>query len=41
MIPISKDKIVSKGRLGPGQIIAINLDQGKVFNNRSIKDHIS
>jgi len=41
MIPISNDKVVSKGRLGPGQIIAVNLDQGKVFNNRSIKDHIS
>jgi len=41
MIPISNDKVVSKGRLGPGQIIAINLDQGKFFNNKSIKDHIS
>jgi len=41
MIPIPNDKVVSKGRLGPGQIIAVNLDQGKVFNNRSIKDHIS
>ena len=41
MIPISNDKIVSRGRLGPGQIIAINLDKGKFFNNKSIKDHIS
>jgi len=41
MIPISSDKVVSKGRLGPGQIIAVNLDQGKFFNNKSIKDHIS
>ena len=41
MIPIPNDKVVSKGRLGPGQIIAVNLDQGKVFNSKSIKDHIS
>jgi len=41
MIPIPNDTVVSKGRLGPGQIIAVNLDQGKVFNSKSIKDHIS
>ena len=41
MVPISNDKVVSKGRLGPGQIIAVNLDQGKVFNSKSIKDYIS
>ena len=41
MVPISDNKVVSRGRLGPGQIIAVNLDQGKVFNSKSIKDHIS
>jgi len=41
MVPIPNDKVILRGRLGPGQIIAVNLDQGKVFNNRSIKDHIS
>ncbi len=41
MVSIPNDKIVSRGRLGPGQIIAVNLDQGKVFNSKSIKDHIS
>jgi len=41
MIPIPNDKVVSKGRLGPGQIIAVNLDQGKVYDNKSIKNHIS
>ncbi len=41
MISIPNDKVVSKGRLGPGQIIAVNLDQGKVFDSKSIKDHIS
>ncbi len=41
MIPIANDKIISKGKLGPGQIVAVNLDQGKFFNNKSIKDKIS
>ena len=41
MIPIPNDMVVSKGRLGPGQIIAVNLDQGKVFDSQSIKDQVS
>ena len=41
MIPIPNNKVVSKGRLGPGQIIAVNLEQGKVFDSKSIKNHIS
>jgi len=41
MIPIPKNKVLFRGRLGPGQIIAVNLDQGKIFNSKSIKDHIS
>ncbi len=41
MIPISNDKVISKGRLGPGQIIAVNLDKGKFFNSKDIKDYIS
>ena len=41
MIEIPNDRVLSKGRLGPGQIIAVNLDQGILFNSKSIKDHIS
>ncbi|MBO6489559.1 MAG: glutamate synthase large subunit, partial [Pelagibacteraceae bacterium] len=41
MVPIPNDKIVFKGRLGPGQVIAINLDKGKVYDSKSIKNHIS
>ncbi len=41
MIPILNSKVAFKGRLGPGQIIAINLDKGKIFDSKSIKDHIS
>mgnify|MGYP001473687852 CR=1 FL=1 len=41
MVQIPNKKIISKGRLGPGQIIAVNLDKGKFFDSKSIKDHIS
>ena len=41
MIPISDEKIIFKGRLGPGQAIAVNLEKGKVFDSKSIKDQIS
>ena len=41
MVPIPNDKIVFKGRLGPGQIIAVNLDKGKVHDSKSIKNYIS
>jgi len=41
MVPIPNDKIVFKGRLGPGQIIAVNLDKGKVYDSKSIKNYIS
>ena len=41
MIPIPNDKVISKGRLGPGQIIAVNLENGKFFDSKNIKDYIS
>ncbi len=41
MIEIPEDKIISKGRLGPGQIIAIELKKGKLFKDQELKDYIS
>tara|TARA_Y100000590_G_scaffold8259_1_gene10350 strand:- start:4983 stop:9485 length:4503 start_codon:yes stop_codon:yes gene_type:complete len=41
MVPIPNEKIISKGRLGPGQIIAIDLDNGKIYDSKSIKNKIS
>ena len=38
MIKISEEKIVEKGKLGPGQIIAIDLKKGKLFKDKEIKD---
>ena len=41
MIKIPEEKIVSKGKLGPGQIIAIDLKEGKLFKDKEIKDYIA
>ena len=41
MIPFPNKKIIFKGRLGPGQAIAIDLDKGKVYDSKSLKDKIS
>ncbi len=41
MIPVPENNVYSKGRLGPGQIIAVNLDKGKFFTSKDIKDYIS
>ena len=38
MIKIPEEKIVEKGKLGPGQIIAIDLKKGKLFKDKAIKD---
>ena len=41
MIQISEEKIISKGKLGPGQIIAIDLKKGKLFKDKEIKDYLA
>ena len=41
MINIPEEKIISKGKLGPGQIIAIDLKKGKLFKDKEIKDYLA
>jgi len=41
MIPLLDNKIIFKGRLGPGQAIAINLSSGQVYDSKSLKNKIS
>ncbi|KPU82100.1 glutamate synthase [SAR11 cluster bacterium PRT-SC02] len=41
MINIPEEKIVKKGRLGPGELIAVELKQGKLYQDKEIKDLIS
>jgi len=41
MVQIPENKIISKGRLGPGQLIAVNLKKGKIYRDKEIKDYLS
>jgi glutamate synthase (NADPH/NADH) large chain len=41
MISFPNEKIVFNGRLGPGQAIAVNLDNGQIYDSKSLKDTIS
>ena len=41
MVQIPENKIISKGRLGPGQLIAVNLKNGKIYKDKDIKDYLS
>ncbi|WP_230483860.1 glutamate synthase large subunit [Sphingomonas sp. Leaf21] len=41
MVVVPEASITAKGRLGPGQMIAVDLAQGKLYDDRAIKDQIS
>src|SRR3546814_7666571 len=41
MVLLPEASIRKKGRLGPGQMIAIDLDEGKLYDDRAIKDRIA
>ena len=41
MIELNEKKILSKGRLGPGEIIGVRIEKGKIFSNDQIKDYLA
>ncbi len=41
MVLVPESTIVKKGRLGPGEMIAVNLDEGKLYNDSALKDRIA
>ena len=41
MVVLPETTILEKGRLGPGQMIAVNLDEGKLYRDGELKDRIS
>ncbi|KQS03319.1 glutamate synthase [Sphingomonas sp. Leaf357] len=41
MVVVPESTIVEKGRLGPGQMIAVDLDEGRLFKDLEIKDKIA
>jgi len=41
MVPIDEATVVEKGALGPGQIIAVDMQEGKLFHDTEIKDKLA
>ena len=41
MVPVPEAVVIEKGRLGPGQMIAVDLDEGAVLHDRAVKDRIA
>ena len=41
MVKIDEPTVVEKGRLGPGQMIAVDLEAGKLFHDKEIKDALA
>jgi glutamate synthase (NADPH) large chain len=41
MVVLPEASITRKGRLGPGEMIAVDLDQGRLYEDTAIKDQIS
>ena len=38
MVPVNEAHVREKGRIGPGQMIAVDLREGRLFHDREIKD---
>jgi glutamate synthase (NADPH) large chain len=41
MVVVPEATIIAKGRMGPGQMIAVDLDTGTLFDDEAIKDKIA
>ena len=41
MVVVPESTIIAKGRLGPGEMIAVDLDEGRLLQDRAVKDRIS
>ncbi|MEO0502476.1 MAG: glutamate synthase large subunit, partial [Pseudomonadota bacterium] len=41
MVPLDEGGIVEKGALGPGQILAVDMTDGKLFHDTEIKDQLA
>ncbi len=38
MVVVPENKVIEKGRVGPGQIIGVDLEKGELYHDREIKD---
>ena len=41
MVPVDEETVVEKGALGPGQMVAVDIEVGRLFHDAEIKDHLA
>ena len=41
MVPTDEASVVEKGALGPGQLLAVDMEEGKLFHDKEIKDQLA
>ncbi|WP_199258537.1 glutamate synthase large subunit [Paracoccus binzhouensis] len=41
MVPVNETTVREKGALGPGQMIAVDMAEGKLYHDREIKDYLA
>ena len=41
MVPVNDDNILRKGALGPGQMLAVDMQEGKIWHDSALKDMLS
>ncbi|MDK3075072.1 glutamate synthase large subunit [Sedimentitalea sp. JM2-8] len=41
MVPVDEARVVEKGALGPGQLLAVDMEEGKLYHDTEIKDRLA
>ena len=41
MVRLDEARVIEKGRIGPGQMIAVDLQRGKLYRDRALKDYMA
>ena len=41
MVPVTEEAVVEKGALGPGQMVAVDIEEGRLFRDAEIKDRLA
>jgi glutamate synthase (NADPH/NADH) large chain len=41
MVVVPESTVIAKGRIGPGQMIAVDLDEGQLFTDEQLKDRLA
>ncbi|MFV0408655.1 MAG: glutamate synthase large subunit [Paracoccus sp. (in: a-proteobacteria)] len=41
MVPVNESEVVEKGALGPGQMICVDMDEGKLYHDTDIKNRLA